>query len=87
MFKGFSDSTFDFLIAISFNNNREFFHENHDWYMESVRRPLIELAAELSDTIESIDPALERRPKGWYRESTGICAFQKTNLPTATICG
>ena len=63
MFTGFTDRTLDFLIAIRYNNNREFFHENHDWYMESVRGPLLDLAYELSGTIENIDPELEHRPE------------------------
>lgn len=63
MFGGFTDKTFEFFMAISFNNNREFFHENHSWYVDSVRDPLRELAFELADTIEEIDPDLERRPE------------------------
>lgn len=32
MFQGFTEQTFEFFMAIRFNNNREFFLENHDWY-------------------------------------------------------
>ncbi len=51
MFQGFTDRTFEFFMAIKFNNNREFFHENHDWYEEAVRNPLRELAADIAPTI------------------------------------
>ena len=63
MFQGFTDRTFEFFMAIKFNNNREFFHENHDWYEDAVRNPLRELAAEIAPTIEAIDPDLECRPE------------------------
>ena len=63
MFQGFTDRTFEFFMAIKFNNNRQFFHENHDWYEEAVRTPLKELAADLSQTIDQLDPELECRPE------------------------
>jgi len=63
MFQGFTDRTFEFFMAIKFNNNREFFHENHDWYEEAVRNPLRDLAASLAPTIEALDPDLECRPE------------------------
>lgn len=62
MFQGFTDETFEFFMAIRFNNNTEFFHANHDWYMRAVRRPCLELAEALSGTIEALDDDLERRP-------------------------
>ena len=40
MFKGFTNRTDEFFMAIRFNNNAQFFHENHDWYDEAVRQPL-----------------------------------------------
>lgn len=49
-------------MAIRFNNNRAFFHDNYDWYQRAVRAPSIALAEALSDTVEDIDAELERRP-------------------------
>lgn len=63
MFQGYSNETFEFFMAIRFNNNRTFFHENHDWYLRDVRQPCLELAAALSDTVYAIDPLLETRPE------------------------
>lgn len=60
--KCFSDRTLEFFMAIRFNNNREFFHENHDWYLADVRTPALELADALSGDIEKLDAELERRP-------------------------
>lgn len=62
MFQGYTDETFEFFMAIRFNNNRAFFHENYDWYQRAVRTPSIELAQALGDIVEDIDPELERRP-------------------------
>lgn len=62
MFQGFSDETFEFFMAIRFNNNVDFFHDNHDWYLRAVRTPCLELAAALSDAVEAIDDDMERRP-------------------------
>lgn len=62
MFQGFTDETFDFLMAIGFNNNTEFFHDNHDWYLRAVREPCLALAAALSSAAEALDAEIERRP-------------------------
>jgi len=62
MFQGFSDETFEFFMAIQFNNNTEFFHDNHDWYVRAVRTPCMELAAALSEVMTEIDDQIELRP-------------------------
>lgn len=62
MFQGYSKESFEFFMAIRFNNNRDFFQENRDWYQRAVREPSIALAQELAEGIEAIDPDLERRP-------------------------
>jgi len=62
VFQGFTDQTFEFFMAIRFNNNREFFLENHDWYKEHVRTPALDLAEALSESVQALDPELESRP-------------------------
>ena len=62
MFSGFDRGTFEFFMAISFNNNRDFFYDNHDWYARSVRTPLRELCEELAPTLLEIDRDIEVRP-------------------------
>lgn len=62
MFQGYSDETFEFFMAIRFNNNQEFFHGNRDWYLRAVREPCLALAEALSPAVEEIDAELERRP-------------------------
>lgn len=63
MFQGFTDETFEFLMALGFNNNREFFHESHDWYVRSLRVPALELAAELGESVRGLSMELETRPE------------------------
>lgn len=62
MFQGFTDETFEFFMAIAFNNNTDFFHANHDWYLRAVREPCLRLAEALSDAVEAVDDQIERRP-------------------------
>ena len=62
MFQGYSNETFEFFMAIRFNNNRPFFQDNRDWYLRAVREPSIALAQDLAELVEEIDPNLERRP-------------------------
>ena len=63
MFKGFTDETFEFFMAIRFNNNRDFFHANHDWYVRAVRQPCLELAEDLGGFIhEHFSPEMDTRP-------------------------
>ena len=62
MFQGYTDETFEFFMAIRFNNNRDFFQGNHDWYLRAVREPSLQLADALNPVIEAMDENLERRP-------------------------
>ena len=62
MFNGFSDETFEFFMAIRFNNNRDFFQSNHDWYLNAVRQPCLALAEALGPTVEDIDEDFDVRP-------------------------
>lgn len=102
MFTGYTDETFEFFMAIKFNNNMEFFHSNHDWYVRAVREPSLQLAAALSDVVEKMDDDLERRPnkvvsrinrdirfsrdKSPYRDYIWL-AFRKPGLPHSTTMG
>lgn len=61
-FPGFDRDTFGFFIALSMNNNRTFFHENHDWYVRSVRTPALLLARQLAPTALCLSPELDTRP-------------------------
>jgi len=44
MFTGFDEKTTEFLWGIRFNNNKTWFEENKQAYLEYVQAPLKELA-------------------------------------------
>ena len=81
MFQGYSDETFEFFMAIGFNNNVDFFHSNHDWYLRGVREPSLRLAEALSPVIEEIDDSLERRPNRVVSRINRDIRFSKDKSP------
>ncbi len=62
MFRGYSKETFEFFMAIRFNNNREFFTANRDWYLRAVRDPCYALAEALAPVLRDIEPDFDYRP-------------------------
>lgn len=81
MFSGFTDETFEFFMAIRFNNNRPFFLDNHDWYLRAVRTPALELAADLAPAVETLDENLERRPNKVVSRINRDIRFAKDKSP------
>ena len=62
MFAGFTDETIQFFLDLRFHNYTEYFHEQHDRYVETVQRPFYELIESLAPTMKKIDPMMEIRP-------------------------
>lgn len=62
MFNGFTDDTVQFLMDLKFHNNTEYFHSNHDRYVETVQTPFYEMIEDLADDMREIDPLMEIRP-------------------------
>ena len=81
MFQGYSNETFEFFMAIRFNNNRAFFQENRDWYLRAVREPSLALAQDLNALIEEIDPDMERRPHRALSRINRDVRFSKDKSP------
>ena len=81
MFQGYSDETFEFFMAIRFNNNTDFFHSNHDWYRRAVREPCLALAEALGPTMEKLDDSLERRPNRVVSRINRDIRFAKDKSP------
>ena len=59
MFNGFTDETVQFLMDLKFHNNTEYFHANHDRYVETVQTPFYEMIEDLSPCMLKIDPQME----------------------------
>ena len=81
MFNGYTDETCEFFMAIRFNNNREFFQANRDWYLRAVREPSLALAEELQCVIEKLDENLERRPNRVVSRINRDVRFSKDKSP------
>ena len=62
MFNGFTDETVQFFLDLRFHNYTDYFHENHDRYVETVQQPFYELIEDLAGTALKIDPQMEIRP-------------------------
>lgn len=62
MFGGFTDDTVQFLLDLKFHNSADFFHSNHDRYIQTVQKPFYELIEELAPAMSEIDPLMEIRP-------------------------
>jgi len=62
-FQGFFPETIDFLNAISYNNNKQWFELHKNDYEQYLLEPFKFLVADLSESILKIDPLLEVRPQ------------------------
>ena len=62
MFTGFTDETIQFLLDLRFHNYTDFFHANHDRYVETVQKPFYSLIEDLAPAALKIDPEMEIRP-------------------------
>ena len=62
MFTGFTDETVQFLMDLKFHNNTEYFHANHDRYIETVQTPFYDMINALAPVMRRIDPLMEIRP-------------------------
>ena len=62
MFSGFTDETVQFLLDLKFHNNAEYFHANHERYIQTVQTPFYEFIDDLAPEMLRIDPRMEVRP-------------------------
>ena len=54
-FHGFNAETNDFLLGISINNNKEWFHAHKDIYTENVHKPIVALGNDLYELMHAYD--------------------------------
>ena len=81
MFQGYSRETFEFFMAIRFNNNREFFTANRDWYLRAVREPSYALAEALAPTLRDFASDLDYRPYRVVSRINRDIRFSKDKSP------
>lgn len=58
MFRGFTDETVDFMWGIRFNNERPWFEEHKEMYLNHLYRPMRELCDEVYDYLHEKAPDL-----------------------------
>ena len=61
MFTGFSDATIDFLWELRFHNERPWFLEHKQVFLDTLDRPMKALAAEVTAALEQAYPQ-----RKWY---------------------
>ena len=68
MFTGFTDETIRFFLDLKFHNNTEYFHQEHDRYVEEVQQVFYAMIEDLAPDMLKIDPQMEVRPRDhlWY---------------------
>jgi len=71
MFRGFSQATMDFLWGISFNNERGWFQEHKQQFLDNVDGPMKELAREIEERMNDKFPklGLEVKVSRIYRDA------------------
>jgi len=62
MFAGFTDETIQFFLDLRFHNYTDYFHQQHDRYVENVQQLFYSLIEDLAPAMLSVDPRMEVRP-------------------------
>lgn len=62
MFTGFTDETIRFFMDLKFHNYTDYFHQEHDRYVETVQSLFYEFIDSLAPDMRRIDPRMETRP-------------------------
>ena len=62
MFTGFTEETIRFFMDLKFHNYTEYFHQEHDRYVETVQSLFYEFINSLGPDMRKIDPRMEIRP-------------------------
>lgn len=62
MFTGFSEETIRFFLDLKFHNYTEYFHQEHDRYVETVQSLFYGFIESLAPDMRKIDPRMEVRP-------------------------
>lgn len=83
-FKGFTKQSIEFLFELGFNNNKTWFEEHRDTYVEHVLTPLRQLSADLHDFMYDIDSNMELRPTKIVSRINRDIRFSKNKLPYRT---
>jgi uncharacterized protein (TIGR02453 family) len=62
-FGGFTKETFEFLMELELNNNREWFEEHRSTFEEHVLEPAQEFVVEMGERLRTVSPKIVAIPK------------------------
>ena len=62
MFTGFTEETIRFFLDLKFHNNSDYFHKEHERYIETVQSLFYSFISDLRTDMQKIDPRMEIRP-------------------------
>ncbi|MES9968663.1 MAG: DUF2461 domain-containing protein [Candidatus Thiodiazotropha sp.] len=89
-FKGFPPQTLPFLVALSQNNNREWFSDNKHHYESSVREPALAFIEEMAPKLSGISNqfrAIAKKTGGSLMRVYRDTRFSKDKTPYKTNIG
>ncbi len=81
MFGGFTDETVQFFLDLRFHNYTDYFHAEHERYVETVQQPFYELIGDLGKEMRKIDPLMEIRPHKCLSRIHRDTRFSKDKSP------
>ena len=87
-FTGFSKKTFSFLGQLEKNNNREWFEENKQRYLNDVLDPALDFIATIAPSIQGLSDyfdAIPKRTGGSLMRVYRAVSYTHLTLPTKRI--
>jgi uncharacterized protein (TIGR02453 family) len=76
-----------FFKELEENNNKEWFEKNKKRYEASVKKPMLEFAAEMIERMRAIDPEITMLPKNSVFRIHRDTRFSKDKSPYKTNAG
>ena len=80
-FTGLTEETYRFFWELAFQNNHAFYEENRSRYEEVVKNPMLQLARELTETAQEIDPSFNVRPSSVVSRIRRDTRYSKDKSP------
>ena len=79
----FRPEFFGFLVELALNNNREWFHDNKDFYERAVKRPLLEFIEDFSRELAKLSTHFVADARSMFRIYRDV-RFSKDKRPYKT---
>lgn len=83
----FTPDAVEFFAELEQNNNREWFEKNRKRYENSVKKPMLEFAAEMIERMREIDPEITMLPKNAVFRLHRDTRFSRDKSPFKTNSG